>query len=105
MNRPRLPREVVDVPSMGILKVRWDRDLSNMICMKVMDLVAFKGPFQPQLLCDPPRGILSIIQIETNHLGRGILFCYKIKISQIKQFIMIKIAPCWGLGGVCVCGF
>ena len=36
----RLPREVVDVPSLETFKVRWDGALSNLICLKMSLLTA-----------------------------------------------------------------
>ena len=49
----RLPREVVDAPSLGTFQVRLDRALSNLIWWKMsllmaggLDWVTFKGPFQ-----------------------------------------------------------
>jgi len=51
----RLPREVVDTPSLETFKVRWDGALSNLIQLmslltaQELDWVAFKRPFQPKL--------------------------------------------------------
>ena len=56
----RLPREVVDAPSLETFKARLDRALSNLIYLKMSLLIAggvdqmtFKGPFQPKLFYDP----------------------------------------------------
>jgi len=56
---PRLPREMVNAPSLGTFKVRVDRALSNQVWLKMSLLVAgglnemtSKGPFQPKLFCD-----------------------------------------------------
>ena len=55
----KLPREVVDAPSLETFKVRLDRALSNLVSWKmslptagVLDQMIFKGPFQPKLLHD-----------------------------------------------------
>jgi len=55
----RLPREVVDAPSLQTFKVRLDRALSNQIELKMslltaggLDRMTSKGPFQPKLLYD-----------------------------------------------------
>ena len=54
----RLPREVVDAPSLEIFKVRLDGALTNLICRCPCSLLGgvnwltFKGPFQPGLFCD-----------------------------------------------------
>jgi len=52
---PRLPREVVDAPSLETFKARLDRALSNLIELKMsllmaggLDWMAFKGRFQPK---------------------------------------------------------
>ena len=52
----RLPREVVDAPSLETFKVRLDGALSNLIWLKMsllieegLDKTIFKGPFQPKL--------------------------------------------------------
>ncbi|KAK4818682.1 hypothetical protein QYF61_017903 [Mycteria americana] len=51
----RLPREVVDAPSLETFKARLDRALSNLIWWKMslpmaggLDEMTFKGPFQPK---------------------------------------------------------
>ena len=53
----RLPREVVDPPSLEAFKVRFDEALSNLISLKMslliagwLDYMSFKGPFQHKLL-------------------------------------------------------
>ena len=50
---PRLPREVVDAPSLDTFEVRLDRAPSNLIWLKMslpvavgMDWMTSKGPFQ-----------------------------------------------------------
>ncbi len=52
-HRSRLPREVVDDPSLETLKIKPDKALSNLIELKVslfiaggLDQMTFKGPFQ-----------------------------------------------------------
>jgi len=54
----RLPREVVDAPSLGTFKVRLDGALSNLVQLKMALLtagglgwMASKGPFQPKAFC------------------------------------------------------
>jgi len=51
----RLPREVVDAPSLEMFKARLDGALSNLIQLKMslltaggLDQMTFKGPFQPK---------------------------------------------------------
>jgi len=53
---PRLPREVVDAPSLETFKIRLDGALSNLIQLQMslliaggLDKMSFKGPFQPKL--------------------------------------------------------
>ena len=55
----RLPREVVDAPSLETFQVKLDRALSNLIQLKTSLLMAggldrrtFTGPFQPKLFYD-----------------------------------------------------
>ena len=55
----RLPREVVDAPSLETFRVRLDRALSNLVWLKMslltaggLDWMTFKGPFQPELSYD-----------------------------------------------------
>jgi len=55
----RLPREVVDAPSLETFQVRLDGALSNLIQLKMSLLTAgglgemtSKGPFQPKLFYD-----------------------------------------------------
>jgi len=55
----RLPREVVDAPSLETFKARFDKALSNLMQLKMslltagwVDWMAFKGPFQPKPFCD-----------------------------------------------------
>ena len=55
----RLPREVVDAPSLETFQVRLDGALSNLISLKMSLLIAggldemtFKGPFQPKPFYD-----------------------------------------------------
>jgi len=56
---PRLPREVVDAPSLETFKARLDGALSNLVWLKmsllmagVLGWVASKGPSQPKEFCD-----------------------------------------------------
>ena len=56
---PKLPREVVDAPSLETLKARLDEALSNLVWLKMslliaggLGLMASKGPFQPKALYD-----------------------------------------------------
>ena len=53
---PRLPREVVESPSLEIFKTRLDKDLcscSGWPCFgRGLDWVIHRGPFQPQTCCD-----------------------------------------------------
>ena len=56
---PRLPREVVDAPSLESFQARLDRALSNLTQLKMSLLTAggveqmtSKGPFQPKAFCD-----------------------------------------------------
>lgn len=53
----KLPREVVDAPSLKTFKIRLDGAVSNLIWLKMSlhiaegsDLMAFKCPFQPTLI-------------------------------------------------------
>ena len=55
----RLPREVVDAPSLEVFKARLDEAFSNAICWEVslpiavgLGLDELKGPFQPKPFCD-----------------------------------------------------
>jgi len=55
----RVPREVVNVPSLETFKVRLDGPLSNLIQLKMsllivvgLDYRTSKGPFQPKLFYD-----------------------------------------------------
>jgi len=55
----RLPREVVNAPSLETFKVRLDGALSNLLQLKVslltaggLDKMTFKGPFQPKAFYD-----------------------------------------------------
>jgi len=55
----RLPREVVEIPSLEIFKARLDGALSNLVWLKMSLLIAgglgqmtSKGPFQPKAFCD-----------------------------------------------------
>ena len=54
----RLPREVVDAPSLGTVKARLDGALSNLVWLKMSLLTAggwnhitFQAPFQPKAFC------------------------------------------------------
>ena len=56
---PRLPREVVDAPSLGTFQARLDRAQSNPVWSKLsllaaegLDWMASKGPFPPKPFCD-----------------------------------------------------
>jgi len=58
-HRHRLPREVVDAPSLETFKARLDGALSNLLQLKMSLLVAgglhwmtFNGPFQPKQFYD-----------------------------------------------------
>ena len=55
----RLPKEVVDAPSLEAFKARLDGALSNLVYREVslpiaggFELDDLKGPFQPKLFCD-----------------------------------------------------
>lgn len=55
----RLPREVVDAPSLETFKVRLGRALSNVVWLKMslfipegLGYMIFGGPFQPNLFYD-----------------------------------------------------
>jgi len=57
---PKLPREVVDAPSLETFKARLDGALSNLTQVKMSLLtagglgwMASEGPFQPKASCDP----------------------------------------------------
>jgi len=52
---PRLPREVVNAPSLGTFQARLDEALSNLIWLTTslpmvggLDQLASEGPFQPK---------------------------------------------------------
>jgi len=56
---PRLPREVVDAPSLETFKARLDGALSSLVWQKVslltaagLGLMTSKGPSQPKAFCD-----------------------------------------------------
>ena len=55
----RLPKKLVDAPSLETFKVRLDGALSNLIQLKMsllmaggLDYMAFRGPFQPKPFYD-----------------------------------------------------
>ena len=65
--RLRLPREVVDAPSLETPEVRLDGALSNLIYLWVslftargLDQMAFKGPFQLKRFCAQKKETSSI---------------------------------------------
>jgi len=46
-HRNRLPRKVVDAPSLEIFKIRLEGAVSNLIVLKMSLLIALKVPFNP----------------------------------------------------------
>ena len=62
----RLPKEVVDTPSLQAFKARLDVALGSLVCWLVtlhiaggLKLVDHYGPFQPRPFCDTPAGALG----------------------------------------------
>jgi len=56
---PRLPRELIDAPSLETFKARLDRALSNLVWLKMsvltaggLDKMTSKGPSQPKEFYD-----------------------------------------------------
>ncbi|KAK4825064.1 hypothetical protein QYF61_023068 [Mycteria americana] len=51
----RLPREVVESPTLGILRSCLDTALGNQLWVALLEQMSSRGPFRPQPFCDSPR--------------------------------------------------